>query len=52
MYRLLIVDDEPMIVEGLKAYILTADYPSVPWILPLTAERPLNRWKSSLPICS
>ena len=27
MYRLLIVDDEPMIVEGLKAYILTADYP-------------------------
>ncbi|WP_252980018.1 response regulator [Eisenbergiella tayi] len=26
MYRLLIVDDEPMIVEGLKAYILTADY--------------------------
>ena len=27
MYKLLIVDDEPMIVEGLKAYILAAGYP-------------------------
>lgn len=50
MYRLLIVDDEPMIVEGLKAYIHSRRIIlSVPWILPLTAERPLEQMEKQPP---